>query len=652
MKPRRIFALLLIMGLVLPVCKRAPGPEKQIFRFIDHLEEKSVVESPLMEIAGGPEESGKFYPVKSYPVLDMGSGNNPYGIKRKLNIRSADSNILFAPPKSRYVFDVDIPADAILEFGTGIVRDKISEEILKSGEQEEIAGTFTVLLEVDGHKKTIFRKTHTFLKKDQSMVFQTHKIDVSFPREQAILSFVTDATHPNFSFWFNPVLYQKSNSGNNIILISLDTLRADHLGCYGYTRETSPAIDALAEDSALFLNTYSSSPWTLPSHVSLLTSLNGLKHMVHYEDEKMDSSLVTLADLMRQEGLYCSAFTGGGFVNAAFGFSKGFDSYGQSSQGIHQKDGAEWICGSVLNWIDDHKDRNFFLFIHTYQPHNPFSSPPPFNTMFLEEDDEWNEIDLLNHIGGKKGIFKNLDERERENIISLYDGEIRYTDEKLIEPLMRRLKEIGLYDRSTIILTSDHGEEFYDHRGWEHGHTLYDELLKVPLIIKLPGSKFAKKRIPSIVRLIDVMPTILDELGIDGSGLNLDGKSLMPVLREKEVADRTFIAYKADNILDSHVPQKISMNEENIKLILNKKFAAEQLDFFSSPPPELLPVELYDLSESAGEKNNIVDEKSQIASRLVQLINDMYTKIKEQKSEKADIDKELLEQLRALGYLR
>jgi hypothetical protein len=282
MKPRRIFALLLIMGLVLPVCKRASGPEKHIFRFIDHLEEKSVVESPLIEIAGGPEESGKFYPVKSYPVLDMGSGNNPYGIKRKLNIRSADSNILFAPPKSRYVFDVDIPADAILEFGTGIVRDKISEEILKSGEQEEIAGTFTVLLEVDGHKKTIFRKTHTFLKKDQSMVFQTHKIDVSIPREQAILSFVTDATHPNFSFWFNPVLYQKSNSGNNIILISLDTLRADHLGCYGYTRETSPAIDALAEDSALFLNTYSSSPWTLPSHVSLLTSLNGLKHMVHY----------------------------------------------------------------------------------------------------------------------------------------------------------------------------------------------------------------------------------------------------------------------------------------------------------------------------------------------------------------------------------
>ena len=321
-------------------------------------------------------------------------------------------------------------------------------------------------------------------------------------------------------------------------------------------------------------------------------------------------------------------------------------------RGIHQKDAAEWTSGSVLSWIENHKDRDFFLFIHTYQPHNPFACPPPFNTMFLDDDAEWKEIDLLTHIGGKEGVFKNLSERERKNIIGLYDAEIRYTDEKLIKPLIMKLKETGLYDQTTLILTSDHGEEFYDHHGWEHGHSLYDELLKVPLIIKFSDSEYARKRIPNIVRLIDIMPTILEILGIKRSGLDLDGKSLLPILREKETEDRTFVAYKADNILNSHIPQKISMNENKSKLILNKRFIAEQLHFFSSPPQELAPIELYDLSRDYLEKNNVVEEWSQVASRLVQRINDMHNKIKDKKSEKADIDKDLLEQLRALGYLR
>jgi arylsulfatase A-like enzyme len=652
MRPQRIVLLLLIIGLVFPACKKDSFPEKRLFRFIDRMTMENVAQSPLAKMSGETGMSNKIYPLKSYPVADLGTGENPYGIKRKLNIRNADSNILFAPPESRYVFDIVIPAGSVLDFGTGIVRDRNSQEILETRTQEEPACTFTLLLEVEGERKTLFQKTHSFPKKDQSMVFQTHEIDLSGSPGRARLTFVTEAPHPHFSFWSNPVLYKKGSTGNNIILISLDTLRADHLGCYGYERETSPAIDTLAEDSALFLNTYSSSPWTLSSHVSLLTSLNPMRHGVHYENEKMDSSLVTLADLLRQEGFACSAFTGGGFVNSVYGFSKGFDSYGQSSRGIRQKDSAEWICASVLDWIDDHRDRDFFLFIHTYQPHNPFSSPPPFNSFFLDEDDRWDEIDMLEYVGGKKGIFKKLPDRERRNIVNLYDGEIRYTDAKLIGPLMERLKELGIYDTSLIILTSDHGEEFYDHNGWEHGHTLYDELLKVPLIIKLPESQFAKTRIPTIVRLIDVMPTILDEQGISVSGLDLDGKSLVPVLRGKEVADRRFVAYKADNILDSHVPQKLSVNEERNKLILNRSFTAQQLDFFAFPPPEPVPVELYDLSESPAEKKNIVDEKPRIASRLVQLINDLYAKIKEGKSEKADIDKELLEQLRALGYLR
>ncbi len=639
---RMKIGMLLISGLLLSICCRtSPPPEQKLYRFIDHLEEENVAFSPMIDTAENPEEKVPLFPVKSYPVLDMGSGRNPFGIKRKLNIRAEDSNVLFAPPKSRYVFALHIPEDSVLELGTGIVKG-----------QKSTPTVFTVEIDIKGRKEILLQKTHAFSRDDQKMVYQPHTIDMSSFRGQAKIAFTTAGEDPDYSFWLNPILYPKKKEGTNIILISIDTLRADHLGCYGYQRATSPAIDSLAEDGSLFWNTFSSSPWTLPAHVSLLTSLHCLHHQVNYEYDKMDNSIPTLADVLRQKYFYCSAYTGGGFVNSAYGFSKGFDSYGQSSQGIHQKDASEWIGRSVLKWIDHHKDKDFFLFIHTYQPHNPFSCPSPYNTMFLKENAEWREIDILKYLGGKEGVFKNIPEREIDNIISLYDAEIRYTDDMLIEPLMNKLRETGLYDRSLIILTSDHGEEFYDHQGWEHGHTLYNELLKVPLIIKFPGSEFAGTQIRTIVRLIDIMPTVLDKLGISEKYSKLDGESLMPLLLNKETRDRRFLAYKADNILKSNIPQKISMNEGTDKLILNKKFTDEQLHFFDSPPPVLSPIELYNLDESSFEKHNIADNRVQTSNRLIRLINEALAQATKRKSDRVEMDEALLEQLKALGYLR
>jgi len=141
-------------------------------------------------------------------------------------------------------------------------------------------------------------------------------------------------------------------------------------------------------------------------------------------------------------------------------------------------------------------------------------------------------------LGGPKNIFKKIPEPEIRNIIGLYDGEIRYTDEKLIGQLVNKLKQLGLYQQTMIIVTSDHGEEFFDHSGWEHGHTLYDELIKVPLIIKFPDLKYKGQRSKTIVSLVDLMPTICDEMRVDSSGLKIDGKSLIPVLRGKEKKDR------------------------------------------------------------------------------------------------------------------
>ena len=633
-------------------CAKSPLSEFKLYRLIDNLDKENIIHSPLIQISKESRESNRNFPLKSHQILDLGSGDNPFGIKRKLKLGGAEINVLFSPPKSKFTFSLNIPENSVLEFGIGNVRDENSEELIKSTGNEEGGATFLISFETKGRKKTIFQKHVPFPDKDEKHSFSRHCIDVPYTQEDVELSLVTEGGEHNFSFWYNPVLYRKERSLRNIILISIDTLRADHLGCYGYNRDTSPNIDSLASDSALFLNTYASSPWTLPSHVSLMTSLHGVHHQVYYDREKMDSNILTMADILRQNNFSCSSLTGGGFVSSVYGFSKGFDTYHDGVGGVFQQDSAGLLFRVVSEWLDREKNKNFFLFLHTYQTHNPYACPYPYKTMFTREGAKWRHIDLVSYLGGKPGLFKRLPEEERQNIIDLYDGEIRYTDEKLIGPLIGKLKEMELYDQTMIIFTSDHGEEFYDHKGWGHGHSLYDESLKVPLVIKFPGSKFKGKEIGNIVSLVDVMPTVLEEMGIDFSDLNIDGRSLFPVIQGKEKGDRKFLADIGSNVLNSRIPQKISINIGKDKLILNKKFSTKDLDFFLCAPPALKPVEFYDLKQDSIERKNIADKKSVLVNQIIQQINEIYSKAKKRKISRPEIDEELLEQLKALGYIR
>lgn len=639
---------------MLSSCVRSPESQFKVYRFIDHLEKENILRSPLTYLSDQPESLNNFFPLKSLRMGDLGVGDNPYGLKRKIRVGAIDRNMIFSPPDSEYAYRLNLSEDSVLEFDIGIIRDENSERLIKSGKKEERGVNFLVTLEIKGRKKTIFQKYLSPPPKsdEQTLSWSNHSVDLPYNQKNVRLSFVTEGGDHNFSLWFNPVLYNKGKNDQNVILISIDTLRADHLGCYGYERDTSPNIDSLASESALFLNTYAPSPWTLPSHVSILTSLYGINHQVYYDDEKMDSSIITLADILRQNHFFCSAFTGGGFVSSVYGFSKGFDTYDEGMGGVFHQDSAERVYGAVSGWLDRNRGKNFFLFIHTYQPHDPYACPYPYKTMFLDEDAKWRHINFLGYLGGKKAIFKNLSEEERQNAIGLYDGEIRYTDEKLIGPLVEKLKEMALYDQTMIIFTSDHGEEFYDHGGWGHGHSLYDESLKVPLIIKFPESKFRGEKFENIISLVDIMPTILEEMGLDFSDLILDGRSLMPVLKGKEKEDRIFFADIGNNVLNSRIPQRAAMNSGKNKLIFNKRFSKEDLAFFLYPPPSLDAVEIYDLSEDPFETLNMSNKRAELANQIIREINDIYSKAKKRKIGKADIDERLKEQLRALGYIK
>jgi arylsulfatase A-like enzyme len=639
-KKALFFACLLFVSLF-PGCDRKQEQRFQIYRLIDHLDEQGILLSPLRREE--PSEQETAFPAVSSPLLDSGSGENPFGIKRKLKMGGTERNILFCPPKTRLDYRLDRWENAVLEFGVGIVSD---------GQPEERRGvSFQVVLKTGERSKILFQKYVSLPEKKEVPAYSFHTIELPFIQEGMHLSLITDGNEKNASFWFNPLLYKKQETGQNVVLVSIDTLRADHLGCYGYERATSPHIDNLAAESVTFLNTYASSPWTLPSHVSLLTSLHGVHHQVYYDDDAMDPDLFTLADACRQNHLYCAAFTGGGFVSSVYGFSKGFDSYSNDAGSVFRQDSAEHLFNLVSSWLDQNKNKSFFIFLHTYQPHNPYACPYPYKTMFVREGAKWRHLDIMGYLGGAAGIFRKLTNEERLNIIGLYDGEIRYTDEKLIGPLVEKLKNLGLFDQTMFIFTSDHGEEFYDHQGWGHGHSLYDESLKVPLIIKFPDSRFAGRRIDTFVNLVDVVPTILDEFQIPFSDRKMDGRSLFPVIEGREKADRIFLADIAGNVLNSHIPQKMAMNSRKIKLILNKGYQREDLGFFLFPPPELEPVELYDLLNDPEEKQDAAEKRSRLANSLIQKINKIYKEAKKRDIRKLEIDEELKKQLKALGYI-
>ncbi len=297
----------------------------------------------------------------------------------------------------------------------------------------------------------------------------------------------------------------------NVLLISIDTLRADHLGAYGYPQPTTPRVDALAADSVVFTQTIAQAPSTLHSHASILSSLLPQQHRASWNARtRLAEEAVTLPETLRDAGYRTAAFTGGGQMAEIFGLSQGFESYVEP--------GAQHFSGTVdrgIEWIEGADGQPFFLFLHSYEVHHPYEPEQRHrDLMGLAYDGELPENitkELLEQIRAGEVEF---DDADLEYIIGLYDAEIRSMDEGLGR-LVDYLETSGLYDRTLIVFTSDHGEEFNEHGvvGW-HSHTLYDELLKVPFIVKYPGNGWGGTVIDQQVRGIDVAPTVLGFLGL------------------------------------------------------------------------------------------------------------------------------------------
>jgi arylsulfatase A-like enzyme len=311
-----------------------------------------------------------------------------------------------------------------------------------------------------------------------------------------------------------------------VLLVTVDTLRADHLSAYGGPDPT-PAFDAVAAEGVLVERAYTPTPSTGPAHASLFTGLYPWRHGVLQNAAPLPDELVTLAMSLRERGFRTAAFVSSFILDGRFGFDRGFESYGfeatekivwrgQLRPRFYARGAA--TTDAALRWLHDHRGERFFLWIHYFDPHAPYEPPEGFALP------PGTDVDL----DGRR-VPSGLGSRSRlGDLVRAYRGEVRYTDAELGR-LLDSLREDGRLDRIALVVTSDHGEAFGDHGQLGHGTTLYEELVRVPLLVRGPGIP-AGRRLPGPVQLEDLMPTLLDWLGLPVPP-DLDGVSLLGWLR-------------------------------------------------------------------------------------------------------------------------
>ncbi len=376
--------------------------------------------------------------------------------------------------------------------------------------------------------------------------------------------------------WIGP------SSKPNIIVINIDTLRADHLETYGSQWPTSPHISKLARESTVFDHCYSHASWTPPSVASLFTSLYPSQHGSLGKDRiPLPEGNLTMAETFAKAGYFTAAFSSSPFVHPDFGFAQGFRVFG-----FEDHENAARLTGMVEKWLAERPAGPFFLYVMYFDPHFPYVPPQQYRDMFRKGRDGkplWQD----ERVPAIKSLFGLSAEIGRESYNFLhgsYRGEIAFTDDKL-GMLIRSLRKAGLLENSVLVLTSDHGEEFLEHGGFGHGNTLYEEQLHVPLLIRLPGGLHGGRRVKSVVRQVDIFPTLLDFANMEHPR-PMEGKSFYAaLLGNKPISDRQ--AYATSMHLLDENRKMTSLRQGKHKLILYENPGGELLFNLDEDPAEL-----------------------------------------------------------------
>jgi len=398
------------------------------------------------------------------------------------------------------------------------------------------------------------------------------------------------------------------NPAPNVVVITIDTLRPDHLGCYGYKQIRTPNIDALAADGVRFEHAYTPVPVTLPAHTAIFTGTYPMLSGMHdFSANKLNPQQPTLASVLKEHGYTTGAVIGSAVLDSRFGLNHGFDFYYdhfdfsrlQESNLDEMERPGNVVTDVTLDWLAKNYQKKFFLWMHLYDPHYPYRPPAPYSQEYESHP---------------------------------YDGEIAFADAQ-VGRLLRFLKEKGLYRHTLIVLSGDHGESLGEHGEKTHGFFIYNATLRVPLIVHLPGEASAKT-VTDLVNLADLMPTVLQILKVDVPS-QVQGRNLLPLMApKKEAASRSLYA-------ETFLP-RLHFNWSELRGV-----ETENYHFIDAPKPEL-----YDLTRDPGETQNLLPQKKAVGeemrAKLAALIRE-YSAGQEM-AQKTGLDPALMERLKSLGY--
>ncbi len=460
---------------------------------------------------------------------------------------------------------------------------------------------------------------------------------------------------------YEPAVNNFKSSANHkikhVILITIDTLRADALSSYGGKETSTPNIDSLATDGTLFKNAFSAAPWTLPSFSSMMTGLSPTVHKTYAADSVLPDKFRTLAEYLRDSGYYTQAIGDNFYLQPEFNMDQGFlqydfypkreaivNSFGMTvikktfpdKLKIYASTGE--LTDMAIDWIGKNQDSDFFLWVHYYDPHLPYTPPREYISKNAVPDESIG-YELSSAATIRSGHFAP-NASQRKWIKELYNGEVRYVDAN-IGRLLDAFKEQSLYKSSLIILTSDHGEEFWDHDGFEHGHTLYNELIHVPLIVKLPGAHTGKI-VEQEVTTQSLMPTVLEIVRIPNESEPATAESLVPLLTDNPGA---FVEEPLISTGLLYYENREGVIFKSSKYIESLVTGRAELYDLKTDPGEQNPLALLQNKPTTDQAKNLLNNHNQESEMLSRELGVSST-------EKVALDKEKIEKLKALNYIQ
>jgi arylsulfatase A-like enzyme len=537
------------------------------------------------------------------------------------------------PVPSSIDFDVDLPAEPVLRFSTGA--PSLGDEKLRSSIE------FRVEVKNGSESSLIFSDR---LRRRSANQWRDHEVDLTpwagknvtlrlssrFGQERAV-------ARAALASWGDPVVSERRAKSDHptLVLVSIDCLRADHVGAYGYPLPTTPAIDALASEATVFETAFSTASWTLPAHMSMLTGLLPSFHGAT-KWEKLSTGLDYLPLLLGRSGYRTAGIVSWVYLSQIYGFERGFDSY----RVLDQPHSGE-IVDLAIEELHRGRGQPLFLFVHLWDPHWPYLTAP--------ED--------VARMGGRPRDISSLHELIRENdpprddlqrdeVVRLYDAAIVSADRELAR-LFAELKSLELWESSLLAITSDHGEAFQEHGHWQHSQTLYDEMTRVPLIVKWPGqAEPARERAP--VSLVDLFVTFAEAAGVEveagGSGATARRSLTAPPDEKRIVLSEVSFRSPSGSLM------KVALRDRSRKYIAT----------LSGPPGDDLGVnevereEFYDLVADPGERVNLLDREAEslgpFRAELRSFLDAARSARSLRKGEAVELDNETLEKLKSLGY--